>query len=102
RRMVARAVVQIAAVIVPAPDDHLAARPHRRVSGARGGRTGGAHCRPTVPRRTVAPAVVEMLIATAKLAAAPDDHLATRPHRGVIGTPEGRAGGAHWRPTVSC
>ena len=81
------------------PDDHLAARPHRRVPVAPGGRAGGRHRRPTVSRWIVAPAVVQNSRWCS--ISSPDDHLAARPHRRVPIARGGRAGGGHRRPTVS-
>ena len=95
----ARRCSNSAAVVRSAPDDHLAARPHRRVSGARGGRAGGAHWRPTVRRRDCS---ARRCSNRAAVGSAPDDHLAARPHRRVTGARGGRAGGAHRRPTVRC
>src|ERR1039458_3787379 len=83
QRIVAPSVVEIgtaAAAVVPAPDDHLIARPHRCVPVARGGCAVGRNRRPTVRHGIVAPAVVERVHAT------PDNHLAARPHRRVIPT----------------
>ena len=51
-------VLKYAVAVVSAPDDHLAAGPHRRVIVSRSGRTGGGRGCPTVGAGIVAPAGV--------------------------------------------
>src|ERR1039457_7266047 len=91
--IVAPAIVEErrADAVVSAPDDHLAARPHRGVLTTRGWGTRDGHGRPGVSRGIIAPAIIEI----AALEPAPDDHFAARPHRRVPVAPGGAAGGGH-------
>src|SRR5260370_4331309 len=85
RRIVAASVVQSAAAVDSAPNNHIAARPYCRVSETRGGwrAVGGGRWRwhPIVEHRIITGAIVEVAGAAAST---PDDHLAPCPHRCIM------------------
>ena len=53
----------VAVVILPAPDDHFAAGPHRGVTASSGGRVGGAGGCPTISAGIVSAAGVKNVAA---------------------------------------
>src|SRR5437899_2874970 len=77
---------------IPAPHDHFAAGPHRRVRPPRGRRIYGAGSYPTIRAWIVSSAAVEMPVGI--VVPAPDDHFATGPYCGVMYPAERRVGGA--------
>ncbi len=81
-----------------APDDHLAARPDRRVIGSHGRCISGAGRCPTVGNRTVSAASVQKLAGRGE--PAPDDQLATCPHRALTASCLRCVGRAGRRPGV--
>jgi hypothetical protein len=95
-RAVSPAGVQRDSTVLSAPDDHLAAGPHCRVSVSGIGRVGGAGGCPTVGAGGVSPTRVKI----AAIKAAPDNHFAAGPHCRVSVSAGGRAGGAGGCPTI--
>jgi hypothetical protein len=71
--------VTVSATSKAAPNDHLAARPDRRVLSPCGRCIGGAGRYPTVGYRIVSAASVQK----GSIEPAPDDQLATCPHRAL-------------------
>ena len=98
-RAVSAAGVQRADEILSAPDDHLAASPHCRVTSAASGRAGGAGGCPAVGAGII-PAASIISAASAVVHSAPNDHFAAGPDCRVKGSCRGRADGAGGCPTV--
>src|SRR5271154_5646534 len=71
------------AAIVPAPDNHLGARPHRAGHLTCSGREGSGRGRPAIADGIVTAPGVQVKWPAAE--AAPDDHLGTCPHRRMVG-----------------
>src|SRR5438876_342460 len=77
---------------IPAPHDHFAAGPHRRVRVSRGGRIVGVGGYPMVIPRVISAAAVVLPVGI--VVPAPADHFATGPYCGVMYPAERRVGGA--------
>ena len=97
-RGVAEGVVHIGALVESTPNDHFSARPHGRMIDARRRCASGAHRRPAVASRMVAPAGVQA--ADVIGGSAPNDHLSSGPHRRVREASVRRAGVVHCGPVV--
>jgi len=81
------------------PDDHFAARPHCRVVPSCGRRARSRGSRPAVGARVVSPTSIKVAITTTSNSA-PDNQLAARPDRRVIGSCGRCISGAGRCPTV--
>jgi hypothetical protein len=82
------------------PYDHFSAGPDRCVKRSPCGRIDDAGGCPAVVAGIISPAGVQRLVIGAAVISAPDDHLATSPHRRVRRSGIGRIGGAGCCPTV--
>src|SRR5690242_6425886 len=85
---VGEGVIEINATgVSTTPDEHLGARPNRRMNETRRRRAGRADRRPTVGGGIVAGPVVKVTA----IVSAPDDHFAACPHRRMISSRGGCA-----------
>ena len=92
------AIVEIDAVISPAPDNHLTASPDCGVDIAAGGCVGGAGGCPTICARAVSPTGVGII--QERINSSPNDHFAAAPDCGVRFSADGRVNGAAGCPNI--
>jgi hypothetical protein len=92
--------IEIVGVVVSAPDNHLAASPHRSVNLSGKGCVCNTSGYPTVGT-TIVPAPVVKVHAGVAEDATPDDHFAAGPYRCVRVSRRGGVGCAGSRPTIA-